>query len=854
MKASRRVAVLFTGLLALIAVAAVATTSAAGPQAQASAKSPSSMRIIKPRQASILRNGLQVRVTVKVRKLRRGQRLSRRARRNPIKIKLRATSNSFDASRFRQITRDKIAKFARANRRGVVRKVVTMRLTQRGRRNIRSCAARTIQIDARGKRTRAKLVRTGRCAPDPVDTSRAGACNFIGQQENSLCLLPFPDNYYTVADPSQRTGRRINFQPGAMPRNIANQPFNEADYNRSDGFSQGPVILVRVPGLDNPEALERTDAAQVNEIGRYQEPDQPVVLIDTTTGDRWPIWTEIDSNAGSPEDTLLEIHPARNLIGGRRYIVALRDLRNSSGRVIEAPAGFRYYRDDLPSKNAAINGQRPRFRPIFRQLRESGVQRSNLYLAWDFTTASDMNNAARMLHIRNDAFADLGDSDLDDGTPTGGTVPFTITEQIDYLPCSAGDPGCQAGEDDQIIRRVRGTYQVPCYLTRACEAPARFALDANGMPTQQGTYDANFDCIIPRDGVGGASARAANRPSIYGHGLLGSANEVGSSSQKTIAVAHGFVLCATDEIGFASEDVPNTIGILNNLARFPELTDRVQQGLLNELLLGRLMIRPSGFVTDPAFHVDPNDVNSPSTIDPSNLYYQGISQGGILGGALTAVSPDFTRAYLGVPAMNYSVLLPRSIDFDEYELVLNPSYPDPMQRPLLLDLIQMLWDRSEPNGYANRMTDVPLPDTPPHEVLLIPAFGDHQVTTWQVDVEARTVGASVHEPVVQPGRWPGVDVAWGIPRIQTYPFSDSALVYFDAGPVRPGGGNPPVDGTDPPPIENVPNESGDDPHGLPRREPEERAMVSDFLQPDNLSHIDDECGGPCFAGGWTGAP
>ena len=145
--------------------------------------------------------------------------------------------------------------------------------------------------------------------------------------------------------------------------------------------------------------------------------------------------------------------------------------------------------------------------------------------------------------------------------------------------------------------------------------------------------------------------------------------------QKTIAVAHGFVLCATDEIGFASEDIPNTIGILNNLGRFPELTDRVQQGLLNELLLGRLMTRPTGFVTDDAFHVDANDINSASTIDESNLYYQGISQGGILGGALTAVSPDFTRAYLGVPAMNYSVLLPRSIDFDEYELVLDPSYP-----------------------------------------------------------------------------------------------------------------------------------------------------------------------------------
>ena len=841
------------GLLALVAVSAVATTSAAGPEATASLKAPPKLSIVNAKQSFILRNGLKVRVTVQVRKLRRGQRLSRRARNNPIRIKLRGTSNTFDQPGFRQLTRDKVAKFARGNRRGVVKKVVTLRLTDRGRKAIQSCAARTLQVNARGKRTRKQLVRTGRCAADPVDTSRAAECNYIGQQQNSLCLLPFPDNYYTVGALTN-TGRRINFQPGAMPRNVSNLPFNQADYNRSDGFSQGNVILVRVPGLDNPTALANTDAAPVNRIGRYEEPDQPVVVIDATTGDRWPIWTEIDSNAGTPEDTLVEIHPARNFIGGHRYIVAMRDLRNSSNAVIEAPPGFRYFRDDLPSKNAAINSQRSRFKRIFDELRESDIKRSNLYLAWDFTVASDMNNAARMLHIRNDAFADLGDTDLDDGIQTGGTVPFNVTQQLDFLPCGAGDPGaCEAGEDDQIIRRLRGTFTVPCYLTNACEAPARFQLDGNGMPTQMGTYDANFDCIIPRDSVGGASAQAGSRPSVYGHGLLGSANEVGSSSQKTIAVVHDFVLCATDQIGFASEDVPNTIGILNNLARFPELTDRVQQALLNELLLARLMTRPTGFVTDARFHVDANDINSASTIDPSNVYYQGISQGGILGGAFTAISPDVTRSYLGVPAMNYSVLLPRSIDFDEYELVLNPSYPDPMVRPLLLSLIQMLWDRSEPNGYANRMTDNPLPDTPPHEVLLIPAFGDHQVTTWQVDVEARTVGASVHEPVVVPAsRWPNVDVAWGIPRIGSYPFADSALVYFDGGPVRPDPGDtPPVDGTDPPPFENIPNTSGDDPHGLPRREPEERQMVSDFLQPNNLSHIDDECGGACFAGGWT---
>ena len=197
--------------------------------------------------------------------------------------------------------------------------------------------------------------------------------------------------------------------------------------------------------------------------------------------------------------------------------------------------------------------------------------------------------------------------------------------------------------------------------------------------------------------------------------------------------------------------------------------------------------------------------------------------------------------------MNYSVLLNRSVDFDEYaNIALFPSYPDRLARPLVLSMIQMLWDRGEANGYAHRMTDDPLPNTPSHEVLLNVAFGDHQVTNWTADNEARTIGASAHAPIVDDGRWPGVDPLWDIPRISSYPFADSAIVYWDSGPVRddPGSIDPEeLLGVDPPPLENVPDRSGEDPHSLPRRTLEEQQMVSDFLRPDAISSISDTCTG-----------
>ena len=104
----------------------------------------------------------------------------------------------------------------------------------------------------------------------------------------------------------------------------------------------------------------------------------------------------------------------------------------------------------------------------------------------------------------------------------------------------------------------------------------------------------------------------------------------------------------------------------------------------------------------------------------------------------------------------------------------------------------MLWDRGEPNGYAHRMTDNPLPNTPAHKVLLSVALGDHQVSNFQADVEARTIGARTHTPILYPGRWPDTDVLWNVPAIASYPYDGSAVIYFDIGPERANPAPPPT--------------------------------------------------------------
>ncbi|HEX4467260.1 MAG TPA: hypothetical protein VH025_08725 [Solirubrobacteraceae bacterium] len=676
----------------------------------------------------------------------------------------------------------------------------------------------------------------GEEALPPIETP--AGCEFIANPGNEVCMLPFPDDFYTVADPTSATGRRIAFKTESTPTNVKGEHVEAAAYNAADGFSPGSVILAHVPGLQTVADVTASKAVPINKLKRYKMPNTSVVVIDATTGQRWPIWVEIDSTAKTAGKADLEIHPAVNFTAGDRYIVALRNLKNAAGEKLQAPAGFRYFRDNVASEQEAINERRPHFEELFSTLEGAGVGRSNLYLAWDFTVASDESNTKRELAMRNDAFAQLGDTNLENGVVEGTAPTFTVSK-VENEP----NPG-------QIARRVQGTFVVPCYMTPSCASGGRLNLNAEGLPVQNGTWTANFDCIIPLSATTGPAESA--RPSLYGHGLFGDASEVASSPQRSLSQEHDIVQCATDEIGMSESDVfPTTVLALQNASAFPAIPDRLQQGLLDELYLGRLLDNPAGFASNAAFHQDGTTATG-SVLNTSHLFYNGNSQGGIMGGALTAVSPDFTRASLGVPGMNYSVLLPRSVDFAEFAEIFYPSYPNETSRPVVLDMMQMLWDRGEPDGYADRMTSNPLPDTPAHQVLMDVAFGDHQVTDFEADVEARTIGAHAHKPVLYPGRWPNTNVLWDVPGIKGYPYTGSAIYYWDIGPVRetsPGSGK--FIGVEPPPYENLPNESGEDPHGSPRAAPAEQQVVSDFFDGSVLKS--DNCGkSACFAGSFTG--
>lgn len=616
--------------------------------------------------------------------------------------------------------------------------------------------------------------------------------------DDTACVLPFPNDLFTVDDPTTDTGKRIDFEQDALPENALGVHVDPTEWNRNDGFSPGSVILTAVPGLD----LERTGAAPITDIGASLDDDAPIVLLNADTGERHPYWSELDLRATDPDRQLLMIRPAVNLAEGARYIVALRNLRDADGDVLEPQDEFASYVSGRPKYDPERDPRFDHMKSIFGDLQEdAGVNRHDLYLAWDFTVASERNLTERAVHMRDTAFDQLGDA----------APEFTVTS-IEDEPF---------GPDSPVGRVVRGQVHAPSFLQGDGGPGSRLAYGPDDLPAATGIQSTDFVCTIPRR----AFDEPVN-PVLYGHGLLGSPHGEGTAGNIRRMTDRGFGYCSGHWIGMANEDIPFVVGMLQDFSIFPALPDRMQQGFVNFLFLGRAMIHEDGLVGHPAFQDEDGD---PLLDTAAGLAYDGNSQGAIAGGALTALSQDFTNAILGVPGMNYSTLLDRSVDFDQFRPFFEPSYPDPVDRQIVVAVTQMLWDRAETNGYAAHMTDDPLPGTPEHNVLLHVAYGDHQVAPVSAEVEARTIGASLRTPAVEEGRQPDVEPYWNIPPIEQYPFDGSALVIWDFGtPTPPLGNLPPV-----------PPDFGADPHEFPRNHPAAQEQKDHFLR---TGEVIDTCG------------
>src|SRR5262249_11490331 len=181
--------------------------------------------------------------------------------------------------------------------------------------------------------------------------------------------------------------------------------------------------------------------------------------------------------------------------------------------------------------------------------------------------------------------------------------------------------------NDQIFRRVTGTFTIPNYLTGDGGPGNRFdyapGAGPDALPVRNGDVTAGFICNIPRAATAdGNDPVHPARGGIYGHGLLGSNDEVNAGNVETMSNTYDFVFCATKWAGFSEDDIGAAITALQDISNFPKIADRTQQGFLNFLFLARLVKDPRGFASDPAFQAGA----SHTPVLDGTVFYDGNSQ------------------------------------------------------------------------------------------------------------------------------------------------------------------------------------------------------------------------------------
>ena len=200
-----------------------------------------------------------------------------------------------------------------------------------------------------------------------------------------------------------------------------------------------------------------------------------------------------------------------------------------------------------------------------------------------------------MLHIRDDAFAQLGDDDLDDEAVAGDAPEFTVDlgRELHARPRIRSSP-----DASREPSRCRATWR------RTATPGGTFRARAGRSAEPERHLHGQLQLRDPAQRPW-TRRRRPGRPQVYGHGLLGTASQATSGDQQILGQTHNFVICATDTIGFSSRRRPQHRHERPARARELPAADRPgPAGPPQHAVPGPADDPPRRIHSDAAFHVD----------------------------------------------------------------------------------------------------------------------------------------------------------------------------------------------------------------------------------------------------------
>jgi hypothetical protein len=489
------------------------------------------------------------------------------------------------------------------------------------------------------------------------DTPRAGPQGGVHALFNLdvKTEAPFPTNWFTVADHSNLTNRRVNlplpdckvFVSDCQDLNVLNQ---------LDGFNMQPRLSIPFDGPIDVHSVNSQDLFLINlgDTVDGREHGDHVVGINQIVWDPGTNALHVES------DQLLDQHT-------RYALIMTNGIQDVNGHPVQASEAFRNFRHEVRGE------YKHELLEAIHAVRRLGIHEQDMVDASVFTTESAtaiLEKIRDQIHAATPAPADFnlglnGERTvfhLDDVTTinweqqTGNNPPSFTPTDIDLHPLRDLFPGA-------VSKVAFGKYFSPDYEVHPGEFISPIAT-RTGSPVVQRLNEIYFNLFLPS----GAKPVGGWPVAIFGHGGLSSKNDGPSSVLRVTAMlaAHGIASVGinmvgagfgplgtltvnqahAERVGFSAggrgidQDDDGMIGPLEGLfATPPQRIIYSRDGFRQTVADLMQLVR----VIEVGIDVDGDGTRA---LDPSRVYYSGHSLGGVYGTEFLAVEPDVRAGVL----------------------------------------------------------------------------------------------------------------------------------------------------------------------------------------------------------------
>ena len=475
---------------------------------------------------------------------------------------------------------------------------------------------------------------------------------------------PFPTDWFTVADASHNTRRRVNLpMPDCAVRQSDCEDLNVI--NTLDGFNadprlsipfDGPIDVTTVTGqtvflISLGSTVGGRDDDDCDEDGRDGGCDDDGRMI----GLNRVVWDPETNTLHAKSDEFLDQHT-------RYALIVTRGVLDQSGQPVEATETFRRFRQDVRGdyRRALLHA--------IHAARRIGVRESEIVTASVFTTQS----VTSILEKIRDQIKAANPEPADFLLGPGGTRTVFAREQVTGIKFNQ-----QIHVDGplesvtlptfllDIVPGAVGTIAFGKYSSPDYEVhPGEYIPEVGtrtGTPTIRGTNEIYFNLFLPR----GPKPEAGWPVAIFGHG----AGENKNTMPLTVAAVmaeHGIATIAINNVGtgFGPLGTLTVNQPTGSAVTFPAGGRGIDQngdGVIDSpegqdaapprtIISNRDGLRQTvadvmQLVRMIEVGIDVDGDSAPD-LDPSRIYYFGASQGGSIGVLFLAVEPSVMA---GVP-------------------------------------------------------------------------------------------------------------------------------------------------------------------------------------------------------------